>query len=118
MGLKDGEPTWCTKCETFFEESIQAHGAENHQGEMWDVDYGKEPPDEGDVRSLGVLTKDDEFLDPVGPLHRADEAARCANIPAHRATTDLATALVGDGHRLCDVCLWPDEARELVEAEA
>lgn len=70
-----------------------------------------------DVRLLMVVTRGDEFLDPVGPLHRADEAAQCANIPTHRSKTDLHTALVGDGHRLCEVCLWPDGAAEVVRED-
>lgn len=68
-----------------------------------------------DPRLIEVITKRDGFLDPVGPLHRLDSEKQCGNIPTHNSKTDLVTAVVGDGHELCDNCEWPEGAQGVVE---
>lgn len=71
--------------------------------------------DHQDPRLVEVITAGGNFLNPSGPLHRWDQEKRCYAAPEPRTSTDLVTALVGEDHRLCKYCEWPDGAHEVVE---
>jgi len=75
-----------------------------------------EQPKHEDPRLVEVIDKHG-FKEERTVLHRADDDAGCSKRPETDSRTDLTTAAVAVNDKLCNDCVWPDGAEEVLHGQ-